>query len=155
VSTYTDGESLHHHISLIHHDGMHHINLFLEDGESCSMRYKSGTVVSVTLMLEAFEYVVLKLLLIIERLLGNYALYVVSPRHCALVSGHPWGNVCHWEVSLMSHHTIPDHTYHFPHFILFVPSSFGIFGFTDLRRDCTSFHVKKGLKTQRLVAGRR
>jgi hypothetical protein len=44
----------------------------------------------------------------------------------------------------MSHRTIPDHTYHFPHFILFVSSSFGIFGCTEPRRDCTSFHGKKG-----------
>jgi hypothetical protein len=64
---------------LIHHDGIHHINLLLEDSGSCSMRYKSGIVVSVTLILEAFEYVALKLLLIIERLLGNYALCLVSP----------------------------------------------------------------------------
>jgi hypothetical protein len=49
----------------------------------------------------------------------------------------------------MSHRTIPDHTYHFSHFILFVSLSFGIFGCTDPRRDCTSFHGKKGLKAQR------
>jgi hypothetical protein len=79
MSTYTDEDLLHHHTSLIHHDGIHHINLFLEDSGSCSMRYKSGIVVSVTLILEAFEYVALKLLLIIECLLGNYALCLVSP----------------------------------------------------------------------------
>jgi hypothetical protein len=49
----------------------------------------------------------------------------------------------------MSHHAIPDHTYHFSHFILFTSLSFGIFGCTDPRRDCTSFHGKKGLKAQR------
>jgi hypothetical protein len=36
-------------------------------------------VVSVTLILEVFEYVALKLLLIIERFLGNYSLFLVSP----------------------------------------------------------------------------
>jgi hypothetical protein len=79
VSTYTDGDPLHHHTSLIHHDGIHHINLLPEDNGSCSMRYKSGIVVSVTLILEAFEYVALKLLLIMERLLGHYAFGLISP----------------------------------------------------------------------------
>jgi hypothetical protein len=107
VSTYIDEDSLHQHTPLIHHDGIHHINLLLEDSGSFSMRYKSGILVSVTLILEAFEYVALNILLI--------------------VSGHPWGMVFYWEVSLMIQRTIPDHTYHFPYFILFVPSSFGIF----------------------------
>jgi hypothetical protein len=90
----------------------------------------------------------LKLLLIIERLLGNYSLSPVSPwwLTLSLVSGHPWGKFCYRVVSLMSHHTIPDHTYHILHFILFVSLSFGIFECTDPRRDCTSFHGKKELK---------
>jgi hypothetical protein len=78
MSTYTDEDLIHHHTSPIHPDGIHHINLFSEDNGSCSMRYKSGIVVSVTLILDAFGYVALKLLLIIELLLGNYALCVVS-----------------------------------------------------------------------------
>jgi hypothetical protein len=49
----------------------------------------------------------------------------------------------------MSHCTIPDHTYHFPFFIHSMSPSFGIFGCTDPRRDCTSSHGKKGLKAQR------
>jgi hypothetical protein len=60
MSTYIDGDPLHHHISLVHHDGIHHIILFLEDNGSCSMRYKLGIVVSVTLILEASEYVSFK-----------------------------------------------------------------------------------------------
>ena len=60
MSTYVDEDLLHYHTSLIHHDGIHHINLFLEDNESCSMRYKSGILLSVTLILEAFEYFALK-----------------------------------------------------------------------------------------------
>jgi hypothetical protein len=55
----------------------------------------------------------------------------------------------------MSHCTIPNNTYHFSHLFLFVSSPFGIFGCTDLRRDCTSFYGKNGLKAQRLVAGKR
>jgi hypothetical protein len=55
----------------------------------------------------------------------------------------------------MSHRTIPDHTYHFSFFIHFMSPSFGIFGCTDPRRDCTSSHGKKGLKAQRFVAGKR
>jgi hypothetical protein len=50
---------------------------------------------------------------------------------------------------LTSHRAIPNHTYHFSHFILFTSLSFEIFGCTDPRRDCTSFHGKKGLKAQR------
>ena len=60
MSTYIDGDPLHHHTSPVHHDGIHHISLFPEDNGSCSMRYKSGIVVSVTLILEAFEYVAFK-----------------------------------------------------------------------------------------------
>jgi hypothetical protein len=66
VSTYIDEDLLCHHTSMIHHDGIHYINLLPEDSGSFSMRYKSCIVVSVTLILEAFEYVALKLLLIIE-----------------------------------------------------------------------------------------
>jgi hypothetical protein len=55
----------------------------------------------------------------------------------------------------MSYCTILDHTYHYPHFILFISSSFEIFGCTNPRRDCTSFHGKKGLKALRFVAGKR
>jgi hypothetical protein len=50
---------------------------------------------------------------------------------------------------LTSHRAIPDHTYHFSHFILFTSLSFVIFECTDSRRDCTSFHGKKGLKAPR------
>jgi hypothetical protein len=60
MSTYTDGDPLHHHTSLIQHDGIHHIKLFLEDNGSSSMSYKSGIGISVTLILEAFEYVSFK-----------------------------------------------------------------------------------------------
>jgi len=60
MSTYIDGDPLHHHNSPFHHDGIHHISLFSEDNESCSMRYKSGVVVSITLILEAFKYVAFK-----------------------------------------------------------------------------------------------
>jgi hypothetical protein len=60
MSTYTNEDPLHHHTSLVHNDGIHHIKMFREDNGSFSMRYKSGTVVSVTLILEAFEYVAFK-----------------------------------------------------------------------------------------------
>jgi hypothetical protein len=60
MSTYKDGDPLHHHTSSVRHDDIHHINMFPEDNGSCSMRYKSSFVVSVTLMLEAFEYVAFK-----------------------------------------------------------------------------------------------
>jgi hypothetical protein len=69
MSTYIDEDPLHHHTSLIHHDGIHHIDFFLEDNGSCSMRPKSGIVVSVTLILEAFGYIALKFLLIINTFL--------------------------------------------------------------------------------------
>jgi hypothetical protein len=55
MSTCTDRDPLHHHTSLVHH-----ISLLPEDDESCSMRYKSGIVVSITLILEAFECVAFK-----------------------------------------------------------------------------------------------
>jgi hypothetical protein len=46
--------------SQVHHDGIHHIILLPKDDGSCSMRYKSGIVVSVTLIFQAFEYVAFK-----------------------------------------------------------------------------------------------
>jgi hypothetical protein len=79
MSTYTNGNPLHHYTSLIDHDGIHHINLLVKDNVSCSMRYKSGIVVSVTLIFEAFKYIALKILLIIEHLFGHYAFGLVSP----------------------------------------------------------------------------
>jgi hypothetical protein len=79
MSSYTYEDPLHHHTFSIHRDGIHRNKLFPEDNGSCSMRYKSGIVVSVTLILEAFGYVALNLLLILERFLGNYALFLVSP----------------------------------------------------------------------------
>jgi len=57
MSTFTNKDLLHHHTSWISDDGIHHIIFLLEDDGSCSMRYKSGSVVSVTLILEAFKYV--------------------------------------------------------------------------------------------------
>jgi hypothetical protein len=60
MSSYTNEDPLHHHTFVVCHDGIHHINLFLEDNGSFSMRYRLGIVVSVTLILEAFEYVVFK-----------------------------------------------------------------------------------------------
>jgi hypothetical protein len=60
MSTYTDEDPLHHHTSPDHHHVIHHINLFPEYNGSFSMRYKSGIIVSVTLILEAFEYVSFK-----------------------------------------------------------------------------------------------
>jgi hypothetical protein len=60
MSSYTYEDPLHHQTPPFHHDGIHHINLFPEDNGSCSMRYKSGIVVSVTFILEAFEYVAIK-----------------------------------------------------------------------------------------------
>jgi hypothetical protein len=60
MSTYIDEDPLHHHTSLVHHDGIHHIILFPKDNGSCSMRYKLGIVVSVTLILKVFEYVAFK-----------------------------------------------------------------------------------------------
>jgi hypothetical protein len=69
--------------------------------------------------------------------------------HCALVSGSPLGigfllvgplneSSCHWQPYLS-----------FPtrHPLISLP--FGIFGCTNLRRGCPSFHGKKGMKAQR------
>jgi hypothetical protein len=51
---------IHHHTPLIHDDGINQISLLLKDNGSFSMRYKSGIVVSVTLIFEAFKYVAFK-----------------------------------------------------------------------------------------------
>jgi hypothetical protein len=100
----------------------------------------------------------LKLLLIIERLLGSYALCPVSPwwltlcpsKWSPLGMGFLLGGLldkssCHSRSYLSFFITSP----------LVVSLSFGIFGCIDPRRDCTSFHGKKGLKAQRFVAGKR
>jgi hypothetical protein len=51
----------HHHRSQVHHEGIHHISLLLEDIGSCSMRYKPGIMVSVISIFEAFEFVAFKI----------------------------------------------------------------------------------------------
>jgi hypothetical protein len=73
MSTYKYGGPLHHQTYLVHHDNIHHISVFPKDNVSCSMRYKSGILVSVTLILDACMFH-LKLLLIIKCVLGSYVL---------------------------------------------------------------------------------
>jgi hypothetical protein len=92
----------------------------------------------------------LKLLLIIECLLRNYALCLVSPWWLTL---HP----SKWSIlgmGLLLGGLLDDPSCHsqsyLPLFTLypfFVSLSFGIFGCIDPRRDCTSFDGKKGLKS--------
>jgi hypothetical protein len=53
------------------------------------------------------------------------------------------------ETPLMSHHTILNHTYHFPSLFPSISLSLGILGCIDPRRGCPSFYGKKGLKAQR------
>jgi hypothetical protein len=60
VSTCTDRDPLHYHTYWIHNDGINHISLLPEEDGFFSMRYKSGIMVSVTLIFEAFEYVAFK-----------------------------------------------------------------------------------------------
>jgi hypothetical protein len=88
----------------------------------------------------------LKLLLIIECLLGNYALCPISPWSLTLCPSK-WsplgkGLLLGGFIDESLYHSY--HTYHFSHFIIFISLSFGIFGCTDTRRDYTSFHGKRG-----------
>jgi hypothetical protein len=94
----------------------------------------------------------LKLLLMIELILGNYALCPVSPWWLKLWPSK-WSPL---GMGLLLGGPLDDSSYHSRSYLLlfilhpfFVSLSFGIFGCTDLRRDCTSFHGKKGLKAQR------
>jgi hypothetical protein len=50
---------------------------------------------------------------------------------------------------LMSHHTILDHTYHFPSLLPSVSLSLGILECIDARRGCPSFYGKKGPNAER------
>jgi hypothetical protein len=100
----------------------------------------------------------LKMLLIIECFLESYALFPISPWWLTL---HPskWsplgmGLLLGGLLDKSSCHS--DHTYHFSSLHpLFISLYFGILGCIDPRRDCTSFHGKKGLKAQRFVARKR
>jgi hypothetical protein len=56
----TNKDTLYHNTYWIRLDGIHHIILLPKDNGSYSMRYKSSIVVSVTLILEEFEYVAFK-----------------------------------------------------------------------------------------------
>jgi hypothetical protein len=58
-------------------------------------------------------------------------------------------------VSSKGHHIVPAHVTIFHHLFLSLSQYFIFSGHIDLRRACTSFHGKKGLKAQRLVAGKR
>jgi hypothetical protein len=84
-------------------------------------------------------------------MLGNYSLCPVSPW---------WLKLCPSKCSPLGIFFIlgapfDESSYHYrsylslSHFILFISLYFGIFGYTEPRRDCTSFHGKKGLKAQR------
>jgi hypothetical protein len=115
-------------------------------------------VVSVILINEAFEYVAKGPFLILKTFawkLCSLPYFTLVVDIVVLESDHPRGKGCYWGVSLMSHRIAPTHTFHFPCFFPFVSSSFGFSGHIDPRRACTSFHGKKGLKAQRLVAGKR
>jgi hypothetical protein len=97
----------------------------------------------------------LMLLLIIERLLGNYVICLVSPwwltlrpsKWSPLRLGFLLGG------PLDDSRAIPDHTYHFSHFILSSPYLLGFSSIliTNPRRDCTSFHGRTYLSLQDLV----
>jgi hypothetical protein len=109
-------------------------------------------MVSVTLIVEAFEDVAKGPFLIIERLLGNYTFCLISPWWLTWFPSK-WVTlgemVSTGGLSLKGHHTIATHTYHFPCLFLFVSSSFGFFGSLTPRRACSSFHGKKRLKDHR------
>jgi hypothetical protein len=91
----------------------------------------------------------LKLLLIIERLLGNYPLCHVSPWWLTL---HPskWSPL---GMGFLLGGLLDESSFHSQSYLLFFtlhpfssPYILGVFGRIDLRRDCISFHAKKGLK---------
>jgi hypothetical protein len=100
----------------------------------------------------------LKILLIIERLLGNYSFWSISPwwltlrpsKWSPLGMGFLLGGILD-ESSCHSQSCLPFFTL----YPLFISLSFGIFGCIDPRRDCTSFHGKKGMKAQIFVGGKR
>jgi hypothetical protein len=108
-------------------------------------------MVSVTLIFEAFEHVAKSPFLIMEHFLGNYTFCLISPWWLTWFPSKlvTLGKRVVIEGSLKGHRTIPTHTYHFPCFFPSVSSSFGFLGALTPRRDCTSFHGKKGLKAQR------
>ena len=97
----------------------------------------------------------LKLLLIIECLLGNYALFPVSPWWLTLRPSK-WSSLGMGLLlrnPLMRHRTIPNHTYHFPSLFPSISLSLGILGCIEPRRGCPSFYGKKGLNAKRGCVG--
>jgi hypothetical protein len=99
----------------------------------------------------------LKLLLIIEHLLGSCSLFLISPWWLTLLPSKwfPLGmgllleglldeSLCH------SKSYLPFFTLH----PFFISLYFGTFGCIDPRRDCASFHGKNGMEAQRFVANK-
>jgi hypothetical protein len=83
--------------------------------------------------------------------LGHYAFFPASPWWLTLFPSK-WSSLGMRFLlgnPLISHRTIPNHTYPFPSLFPFVSLSLGILGCIDPRRGCPSFYGKKGLKAQR------
>jgi hypothetical protein len=110
-----------------------------------------SVMVSVTLIFEAFEHVANNYFLIMKHFLGNYTFFLISPWWLSLCPSKlvTLGKrvVTGWFLEGSLYHSHP----YLPPSIL-LPLYFLIFwvsGLIDPRRDCTSFHGKKGLKAQR------
>ena len=83
--------------------------------------------------------------------LGHYVFFPTSPWWLKLFPSK-WfflGMGLLLGTPLMSHRTVPDHTYQFPSLFPSISLSIGILVCVDPRRGCPSFYGKKGLKAQR------
>jgi hypothetical protein len=115
------------------------------------MRYKPGIMVSVISIFEAFEFVAFETAF--DYVMHTWKLCSLipispwwltlcpskwSPLGMVFLLGGPLRVIMPFLTILVTFHTSS------PHLL-----TFGIFGCTDPRRDCPSFHGKKGLKAQR------
>lgn len=82
-------------------------------------------------------------------MLGHYAFFPASPWWLTLCPSK-WSSLgmgLLLGTPLMSHHTVPNHTYHFPSLFPSVSLSLGILGCIDPRRGCPSFYGKKFIQS--------
>ena len=123
VSIHTNEAPHHHHTSPFVIVAFTTPTCFWRTVDLAPWGNKSSVMVSVTLILEAFEYVALNILLIMECLLGNYDFLPISPWWVSWFPSKwpPSGKGLLLGVPLKGHHTIPTHTCHF---LLFLPLYF-------------------------------
>ena len=129
ISFCIDGDPSHHHIGRKFLDGIHHTSWLLERSGPCSMRYKSVLWWASFQYLRHLSMLYLISLYISWYMLGHYSFFTASPWWLTLFPSkwYSLGMGFILGTPLKIHHTISNHTYHFPSLFPPILLSLGIF----------------------------